>query len=499
MVSSEENDVLLPSTACGNTGYNGVDNGEGGASAAALEDGHDEMTSQMVSIRRLVRDRHSFVFSAGSSRYSYCTPFILGAIGIGVALLCFVFLLVQEEYSGHPWVHTAGLPRLGFHLTEFPSALLGKSKHVAKSGKEDKKKEKHNSCHDSAYECEADTRYSKNTLKRAYDLPYAALFRDTRGQSKFEASDVTIVNDTVYSVCDSSWAISKFTRDLIPFSEKNVQIGDPTGGPNREEGDESGYEAIFEHAGLFYVVRESIFHADHDHEADKESSDDTDDDDDDVVKKDESSGDYHAIVEELLVGEDDYTLVRECQCEFTFEGDSKGFEGAVGFPDDNGDLYILGLCEGNHCSEERKEDVGNGRVVLMKKREDSDGNCLWETVRVVHVPESAAFLDYSAIDITNAGRVAIASQEYSSVWLGHAFGISNGIIDPDAFDFVDDSNSVLQFPKDGTCHTIYCNIEGIHFINDEMLMAVSDKMKSKGRQDFRCHEKDQSIHAFVIP
>ena len=36
-------------------------------------------------------------------------------------------------------------------------------------------------------------------------------------------------------------------------------------------------------------------------------------------------------------------------------------------------------------------------------------------------------------------------------------------------------------------------------MDDEMLMAVSDKMKSKGRQDFRCHEKDQSIHAFVIP
>ena len=32
-------------------------------------------------------------------------------------------------------------------------------------------------------------------------------------------------------------------------------------------------------------------------------------------------------------------------------------------------------------------------------------------------------------------------------------------------------------------------------MNDEMLMAVSDKMKSKGRRDFQCHEKDKSIHA----
>ena len=61
------------------------------------------------------------------------------------------------------------------------------------------------------------------------------------------------MNNTVYSVCDSSWAISKFTRDLIPFSDKNVQIGNP----NRQEED-SGYEAIFEHDGLFYVVRDTV-------------------------------------------------------------------------------------------------------------------------------------------------------------------------------------------------------------------------------------------------
>jgi hypothetical protein len=116
----------------------------------------------------------------------------------------------------------------------------------------------------------------------------------------------------------------------------------------------------------------------------------------------------------------------------------------------------------------------------------------------VNIPSSAAFLDYSAIDITQDGRVAITSQEHSAVWLGQAKGIDNGIIDPIEFDFEVES-TVLQFPKDGGCHNIYCNIEGIHFMNDDMLMAVSDTMESKGRQDFRCHDKDQSIHAFVIP
>jgi hypothetical protein len=73
--------------------------------------------------------------------------------------------------------------------------------------------------------------YSKRTLHRAYELPFASLFRDDRGQTKYEASSVIVVDNDVYAVCDSSWAISKFDDSLVPFSPSNVQIGDP----NREE------------------------------------------------------------------------------------------------------------------------------------------------------------------------------------------------------------------------------------------------------------------------
>ena len=300
---------------------------------------------------------HAVVLSSGSSRYACYAPILLASVGIGIGLLSFVPILIQQR-SLHTRLSTAGLP------------LLGKSK----AGKLQAKAHKifGSEVLDTNYNCKHDTKYSKHTLKSAYDLPYAALFQDTKSQSKFEASDVTIVNSTVYSVCDSSWAISKFTQDLTPFSEHNVQIGDPDRNPNED----SGYEAIFEHDGLFYVVRESVFHEGHDH-----------DDDDDVYSsvdgdgtRENERGDYHAIIEELDLGTQSYTMVRECQCEFTFEGDSKGFEGAIGFPDVDGQLYILGLCEGNHCSEERKNDVGNGRVVIMKKKEveddDSNEECL---------------------------------------------------------------------------------------------------------------------------
>ena len=68
-----------------------------------------------------------------------------------------------------------------------------------------------------------------------------------------------------------------------------------------------------------------------------------------------------------------------------------------------------------------------------------------------------------------------------------------------ALSFDQSAGKVLQFPKSEDCHTVYCNIEGIHWINEEMLLGVSDEMKGRGKQDYRCFEKDQAIHAFVLP
>lgn len=344
--------------------------------------------------------------------------------------------------------------------------MEGKSK-KSKDAKAANKKSK-------KYDCESDIHYSAHTVKTAYELPFAALFKDNKGQKKFEASSVTMVGDNVYSVCDSSYAISKFDDSLSPFSAENKQIGSP----DRDGDVESGYEAIFHHGGLFYIVRESVLHH---HHGDNDDTV-TDDGDKDSIKADINHS-FHAVIEELVLGEDDYTVQSECMCEFEFEGTSKGFEGAVGFPDATGELYILGLCEGNHCSEEQKEDAGHGRIVMMKKNmlpdPDIPGGCLWETVRVIKIPKSAEFIDYSDIDISADGRVAITSQENSAVWIGTVVGLENGIINPDLFEFVNGSGVTYQFPKSYDCHTIYCNVEGIHWMNNEMLMGVSDKMKGE--------------------
>ena len=324
--------------------------------------------------------------------------------------------------------------------------------------------------------------YSKRTLKRAYEMPFAALFQDNRGQKKFEASDVIIVDKRVYAICDSLWSISAFDLALSVFSPTNIQIGDP----ERRTDDESGYEALLFDDGHFYVVRESVLHH--------------------SVKKSKGGKElpsYHAIVEQLSVSADgtDYDVVEECRSEFEFEGDSKGFEGAIAVHALDGTLTLLGLCEGNHCSEERKNDRGHGMVIVMQKVADEAEGCLWKMIRRVKLPKSVDFKDYSAITIDDQDRIAVTSQEDSRLYVGKMEGkvLATGLWDIDAIEFDHDDVVIYDFPKNDNCETVYCNIEGIHWLDNNMLLAVSDKMKSKGKQHFRCLDKDQSVHAFVLP
>ena len=178
----------------------------------------------------------------------------------------------------------------------------------------------------SSSECTADVHYSKKrTLKRAYDMPFAALFRDNRGQSTFEVSDVTIVGDDVYAMCDNPWSISKFSRDLDPFSPGNVQVGNPhrvdgngDGGGDNDvltSDNESGYEAIFEYGELFYVVRESVYHDSHRQSRRHRNYRGKGTKKDEGSKRIEeggtkTSGNFHAIIEDIRLHDNNYEFVR---------------------------------------------------------------------------------------------------------------------------------------------------------------------------------------------
>jgi len=326
-------------------------------------------------------------------------------------------------------------------------------------------KKSHHKHHDESLAYCQDGQYSKSTLKLAFEVPFHALFPMDKEATKFEASAVIVDDGAAYAICDSSWDVYKFDPESLLTPGSLIK-----GIESRVKGEESGYEALFKDGDNLYVVRESI------------------------LSREEE---YHAVIERLETNETKYGIIEACPTAFTFEGNSKGFEGAVSVHDQNGTMVMLGLCEGNHCSESRKNDVGNGKLVAMQI---PPGSCVWETLRVIDLPSSAAFRDYSDIALNKAtGRVAITSQEESQVWIGHLSGLdeTTGLWDINEMDF-GDKGKIYDFPKNDQCETVYCNIEGIYWLNDFMLLAVSDKMKGKGRQDFRCFAKDQSIHAFVL-
>jgi hypothetical protein len=167
--------------------------------------------------------------------------------------------------------------------------------------------------------------------------------------------------------------------------------------------------------------------------------------------------------------------------------------------DVNGKLILLGLCEGNFCSEKRKDIKGNGRLIAMSKTILEDGSCEWKTLKTVHVPKSANFRDYSAITMDEtSGSVVISSQEESQIWVGKLLGqIDEHRWDIDELYFDHHMGDVYSFPKTEHCATVYCNVEGLHWINDGMLLAVSDKKKTS--QPHECGEKDESAHVFLLP
>ena len=246
-----------------------------------------------------------------------------------------------------------------------------------------------------------DSDFTKMTLKTAYDQTFTSLIADPRGQTKFEASDVIIVDNNFYAICDNSWSIQVIGRHFIPLDKSSYQIGYPEIDSDFES---IVYDNITE---TFYLIRESVpvFN-----ESDKGNLIPT----------------YRSIVLGVKItdGGQNYTVHSTCVSEMEFDDQSKGFEGAISMRDAEGNFYLLGLCEGNLChSGDTGKRPGGGRIVVMKKEDTTDTSnfsCRWSTVRVMDIPSSANFEDYSAIAFNaNTGKVAITSQQYSQIWIGH--------------------------------------------------------------------------------
>ena len=191
-----------------------------------------------------------------------------------------------------------------------------------------------------------------------------------------------------------------------------------------------------------------------------------------IETMEDTDGKYRGFVSEY----DPEGRIQRCErLETVFTSPNKGFEG-LAFLRRGGKQILYAMCEGNLCTNAK---TGGGRIqAFTRTREGS-----WKWSHEVKLPKSAEFEDYAGIAYRE-GRLAVVSQASSRIWIGS--------VDEEARKIVKNSGSVYRFPAKG-----YGNVEGIAWLSDDIIVAVSDQKKK--RQPEVCARKDQSIHIFRIP
>ena len=157
-----------------------------------------------------------------------------------------------------------------------------------------------------------------------------------------------------------------------------------------------------------------------------------------------------------------------------FEKANKGFEG-LAHVRHHGREYLYALREANY----RSSGGRGGRIDVYVR----SAKGAWQESRTITLPDEARFKDYSALAYRD-GQVAIVSQESARLWVGRLHKGTHTVIPG--------SSAVYRFPS-----RKYRNVEGIDWLSEDTLIAVSDRKKKA--QPARCAATDQSIHVFRIP
>jgi hypothetical protein len=157
-----------------------------------------------------------------------------------------------------------------------------------------------------------------------------------------------------------------------------------------------------------------------------------------------------------------------------FQSANKGFEG-LAHRRHKGREHLYALREDNSRSSGRRR----GRIDVFTR---STGGP-WKLSLSIDLPKEARFKDYSALAIRK-DRIAIVSQESARLWVARLQARTHKVMPG--------SGAVYRFPDKN-----YRNVEGIDWLSEDTLIAVSDRMKTG--QPSKCAKKDQSIHLFRIP
>lgn len=283
-------------------------------------------------------------------------------------------------------------------------------------------------------------------LKLRAEAKLAHLLDAATVDGRLEASGLVVVDDLLYVVFDNTPSIGRVAASLDPSDAGNRLV------EHDRPGD--GYEDI---------------------------------------AFDASSGRLFALVEALPRGDENVAKVDEFDedlahlgsawLDFPLPSPNKGLEGLTCVRR-GGELFLLGLCEGNRCrrgADGRRP--GGGRIQVFAR-----GASDWAHLGVIRLPASLWFEDFSSLAI-DGDRLCVVSQESSALWLG--------TLEPSTWEIVGDGMA-FAFPTDADGRTVYCNLEGVAWLGRDQVVLVSDRAKP-GAQPSRCRDKDQSVHVFAIP
>jgi hypothetical protein len=402
-------------------------------------------------------------------------------------------------------------------------------------------------------ECGA-TNYRNRVLGELKIANFLGLFKDLENQTKLEASGMDVVGDReLYVVFDNTPLVGlvdlHFTyedvdNELIPPARANaLEAGAASASEEAEAAPSSGslpwppklrggkkngatdsqfegISAIPSRPGEFIIVEEM-----------REVSGD-DDDDEEADKAAAAAGGrragrnrrrrrgrrppgsplYFPFAQRVSVSRgrtDIYRVLERCAVHVKLAYENKGVEGIQYIEDVRGKGYLMAMCEGNWCAGGKAgREPGHGRVVVLEYRA-GDGTaadpCGWHPTKVLHIPIGASFIDYSDIAFADPGQVSIAgpsgdpatkgavvvlSQENSAMWIG--------MFDFDKLEFdMSIAGAAFLLPRNSNCDMIYCNAEGIAWLDSTRLAIATDRAKST--QPFRCTNYDETLGVFALP
>lgn len=368
---------------------------------------------------------------------------------------------------------------------------------------------------DTTADCEAEG-YRNRVMGLLHEANFLGLFRDLKNQTKLEASGMDVLGDDLFVVFDNTPLVGMVDLHFAYEDPHNALIPPVVGSvggaeaaaagrdqrllrglPRRRLQGQSdsqfeGISAIPSRPGEFMIIEEMREVA---------SSNRRGDDD-----GDEPGVVFHPFAQRVALSRrspDGYRVLERCAVHLVLTRENKGVEGIEYIEDTRGKGYLLAACEGNWCEGGRKgRDRGNGKIAVLEfvpatKQEP----CSWQVVKTLDIPPAAAFLDYSDLAFADPGfrgedrsqgkgAVAVLSQEDAALWVGQ-FDYNKMEFDPEV------AGAAFVLPKDGMCRSIWCNAEGLAWLDKTRLAVATDRAKAS--QSYVCTSKDEALGTFALP